>query len=399
MLPYLTAGIPGIGGTIKDSNEDFIVEEIPAYAPCGSGTHLYLTIEKHGITTPEAIRRIARQIGANEKDVGYAGLKDAAGITRQTFSLEHIDPTAVEGLELDKLKVLAVSRHTNKLKLGHLKGNRFTVVVRGISDQSPENTQQVLDILRQRGVPNYFGFQRYGSQGTSHLIGEAMLRREWKLAVDRLIGTLEAVRDDQWRRAIETYHRGDMTEAAALMPRHCRTEAEVLRKLASRPGEWEKAFSLINIRLRKLYLSAFQSYLFDRVVEQRIDMLDVTAQGDLAWKHINGACFLVEDAEAEAPRAASFEISPSGPMFGAKMTWPEGNQHDLERHILAISGIRPEQFDLGNGLRLDGERRPLRVPLSEPSFSINDSNLTISFALPRGSYATSVLREIMKNGL
>ncbi len=396
MFPCLTAHIPGTGGTIKESAEDFLVEEIPAYLPCGSGTHAYLVIEKRGITTPEAIRRIARQIGVNEKDVGYAGLKDAVGVTRQTISIEHIDLAMAEGLELDRVKVLAVGRHTNKLKLGHLKGNHFTVTVRGISEQSSTIVPQVLEILRHRGVPNYFGYQRYGSQGSSHLIGEAMLKRDWKLAVDRLIGLPEAVRDDQWRRAIEAYHRGTMAESAALMPRHCRTEAEVLRTLAARPAEWEKAFSMINIRLRKLYLSAFQSFLFDRVVEKRIDTLDQIRHGDLAWKHTNGACFLVEDADTEAPRAAGFDISPSGPIFGAKMTWPGGIQRQLEESILAETGITAEQFDLGNGLKLDGERRPLRIPITDVAWSIDADNVHLSFTLPKGSYATSVIREVTK---
>ena len=397
MLPFLTADIPGCGGSIKQTAVDFIVEEIPAYPPCGSGTHLYLTIEKQGIATLEAIRRIARHLNIAERDVGYAGLKDAVGVTRQTISVEHVDQSLVDGFELDKLRVVNVSRHTNKLKLGHLKGNRFTLRVRNIRPDAEASVAQTLEILQQRGVPNYFGFQRYGAQGTSHLIGEAMLRRDWKLAVDRLIGSPEAVNDEQWRSAIQAYHDGDPARAAELMPRHCRTEAEVLRRLAARPGEWERAFSSINIRLRKLYLSAFQSSLFDRALAARISGVDSVQTGDLAWKHVNGACFLVEDAAAEASRAACFEISPSGPLFGTKMKLPAGQTLEQEEELLASSGLKLADFDLGGGLRMEGERRPLRVPLEGVWQRIEDDSLLIGFCLPKGSYATAVLREIMKN--
>ena len=133
MHPYLTADIPGCGGTIKESPEDFRVEEIPSYLPCGSGEHCYLTIEKNGITTLEAIRRIAQNLKIQERDIGYAGMKDAVGITRQTISIQWITPEKALALDLDGVKVVSAERHSNKLKLGHLKGNRFRIVIRGVS--------------------------------------------------------------------------------------------------------------------------------------------------------------------------------------------------------------------------------------------------------------------------
>jgi tRNA pseudouridine13 synthase len=180
------------------------------------------------------------------------------------------------------------------------------------------------------------------------------------------------------------------------MPGHCRSEHDVLQRLASRPDAWEKAFSAVHPRLRKLYLSACQSYLFDRVVELRLGEIDRVMSGDLAWKHVNGACFLVEDVAAEGPRAAQLEISATGPMFGCKMKSPGGAPLELEQRILTEAGIQAEQFDLGGGLRMEGERRPLRVPLGEPAFRVEADSIWLEFTLPRGSYATSVLREITK---
>lgn len=394
--PFLTAALPGTGGTIKESCDDFRVEEIPSYLPCGSGDHVYLTVEKRGITTLEAIRRIARHLNVPERDIGYAGMKDAVGITSQTLSIEHIKTETVAGLELDGLKAVSVARHTNKLKLGHLKGNRFRIVVRDMAANAREIVPAVLEILEQRGVPNYFGYQRYGAQGNSHLIGAAMVRRDWRGAIDRLMGEPSALRDEQWRAGIEAYRRGDLAQALELFPRHCRSEREVLQRLAARPDGFERAFGAIHPRLKKLYLSALQSWFFDQVVERRITEIDAILPGDLAWKHVNGACFLVEDAEVESERARAFEISATGPLFGCKMKQPAGKPLEIEQHLLDNEQIRPADFDLGGGLKMEGERRPLRVPLEAPSFHIEGDRLELEFSLVKGSYATSLIREITK---
>ncbi|ABK99314.1 tRNA pseudouridine(13) synthase TruD [Pelobacter propionicus] len=394
---YLTAHLPGCGGVIKQSPDDFIVTEIPAYEPCGSGEHLYLTIEKRGLTTLEAIRLIARSLSLPEREIGYAGMKDSVGVTRQTISVPRIRPEEVAGLSLKGVQLISALRHTNKLKLGHLKGNRFNLVVRSVNEGALAAASAILKVLVERGVPNRFGYQRYGVQGNSHLIGAAMLRGDWKGAVDLLMGDPQLLRDDQWRSAIQAYQRGDVAEALRLLPRHCDCERSVLQRLVSRPGAWEKAFGAVHPRLRKLYLSAYQSSLFDRVVEERLDRIDRVMEGDLAWKHVNGACFLVEDQEQEQPRAERFEISPSGPMFGTKMMQPQGEPRNMEERILAEEGLTLDSFGAQSGVAMEGQRRALRVPLGNPSCSQEGSSLCLEFFLPKGSYATSVLREITKN--
>lgn len=395
--PYLTSAIPGCGGTIKETPDDFLVEEIPSYSPCGSGEHCYLTIEKHGITTLEAIRRIAKSLKVPERDIGYAGMKDAVGVTRQTISIQRVSPEKACSLVLDGVSVVAASRHTNKLKLGHLKGNRFRIAVRGVSDDAAQNVPAILELLQRRGVPNYFGPQRYGAQGNSHLIGAAILRGDWQGAADHLIGQPDALRDEQWRAAIVAYQQGDLARALQLFPRHCRSERDLLQRLENRPGAYEKAFSAIHPRLKKLYLSACQSFLFDQVVALRIQIIDELLTGDLACKHVNGACFLVENADVEMERARSFEISASGPLFGCRMKQPENGPLEMERVVLENARIRLDDFNLPGGLRMEGERRPLRVPLGQPSWRLEDNCLRLEFFLPKGSYATSVVREITKN--
>jgi tRNA pseudouridine13 synthase len=396
MHPHLTNRIPGIGGTIKNSPDDFFVEEIPSYPPCGSGEHCYLTVEKRGITTLEAIRRIASTLKFPERDVGYAGLKDAVGVTRQTISVQRITPGKAMGMEIEGVRVVSAALHTNKLKLGHLKGNLFRITVRSVAEKSETVIRSILEILQKRGVPNYFGLQRYGVQRNSHLIGAAMLKRDWRETVDALIGHPDLLRDDEWSAAVVAYRQGDLYKSLQLFPYHCRSERELLQRLCIRPGGYERAFAAVHPRLKKLYLSAVQSFLFDQVVARRIEHIDGLMAGDLACKHVNGACFLVEDAETEKGRAASFEISASGPMFGCRMKQPEGKPLEIEREILATLQIGLDDFDLPGGLRMEGERRPLRVPLESPSFRLDGDSLRLEFALPKGSYATSMLREIMK---
>jgi tRNA pseudouridine13 synthase len=394
---YLTEDLPGTGGVIKESAEDFLVAEIPLYHPCGEGEHTYAEIEKTGITTLEAIRRIARSLGVQERDMGYAGMKDAGGVTRQTVSIPRVDPDKVLNANVPGVKFLSAVRHGNKLKLGHLAGNRFRIRVCNPAENALESASAILDVLVKRGVPNYFGLQRYGAQGNYPRVGRALLLGDWKGAVDAIIGSSQAVQDERWKAAIEAYRLGDIEASIAAMPVYCRTEKDILLRLEKRPGAFDKALHAVNPRLRKLYLSAYQSSLFDVLLEERLDVFDKVMEGDIAFKHANGACFLVLDAMSEAPRAESFEISPTGPMFGCKMKLPEGLPMQLEERVLREEGLELKRFDLSGGLCMEGERRPLRVPLGDPLLEMETEALVLEFSLPRGSYATSVLREIMKS--
>ncbi len=397
MSRYLTAEIPGTGGLFKECDEDFLVTEIPAYLPCGEGEHLYLEIEKRGITTPEALKRISRALGIQERDIGYAGMKDSKGITRQTISLPRIRPELALGLDIQGIRPLNAAFHRNKLKIGHLRGNRFRIRIRDVAEGAFDSATETLCILKERGIPNFFGAQRYGVQRNSHLIGAALLRRDFRGAVDALMGDPAGITDQRWREAVERYQQGEYEEAVRLFPGFCRTEREVTQRLVQRPDAFEQAFRAVNPRLQKLYLSALQSWLFDTLLEDRLPTFDILEEGDLAYRHDNGACFLVTDLLAEAPRAARQEISPSGPLFGCKMTLPGAVVREREDALLAGEGLTPEQFNLPGGLRMEGERRPLRILLGEPELTQDANDLILSFTLPKGSYATTVLAEVMKS--
>jgi tRNA pseudouridine13 synthase len=253
-------------------------------------------------------------------------------------------------------------------------------------------------VLGRRGVPNYFGAQRFGSRGDSDLVGAELVRGSAAGALAELLGRPRE--DDADRRARELYASGDISGALAVWPRRDHHARKALSMLAGGAPP-ERALGAWPKRLRFLFVSACQSRLFNAVLAERLGELDTLLDGDLAYLHRNGACFRVEDARREAPRAAAFEISPSGPMFGYKVPLAAGRPGEIERATLAASGLEPEGFRSRLALKARGERRALRVPLGDATASLAEEDgervLRLGFELPAGSFATALLREVTKN--
>lgn len=339
--------VPPIPGRYKVAPEDFVVEELPAYVPSGAGEHLWLWVEKRGVATMDLVPRLARCLDIHPREVGYAGLKDAKAITRQWLSVPSSceprlgDFDAIQALLREgplqhaaecEVSLVERTRHTNKLKLGHLRGNRFRIVLRDSSVERLDDARALLADLAARGVPNGFGEQRFGNRG------------------------------------------GNLAKGLAIL-----TEG----RLPKMPK-----------RVLRLVLSSVQSEVFNRVLAARLATIDRLENGDVAFLHRNGACFEVVEAAAEQSRCASFELSPSGPLPGPKTLRAQGAQGELEAAALAELGLAAESFDLPQKLT-EGARRPLRVPLWDPEVSVEGEDLVLAFGLPRGAYATSVLREIL----
>lgn len=402
-LPFLTADIPAIPAAIKRRYEDFCVEEIPAYEPCGHGDHIFFTIEKRGLATMRAVNDIARALDVPSRDIGLAGLKDARAVTTQMLSIEHIDPEKIRALEIPRIRVTNISRHTNKLKIGHLRGNRFRIRLRDISLERIPDIRAICDTLLSRGVPNYFGRQRFGSRGDTWRIGRAVLQDDKKEVVDLILGRPGPHDSGEVLRARELYESGDFNAAAKAWPYGFRDNVRMCRELARTGGKHQRAFHAIDHRLKKFYVNAFQSYLFNLVLARRIGQIDRILTGDLAYKHENGAVFRVESAETEAPRAAAFEISATGPIFGFKMTEPTGEPADIEADILRTEHVRTDDFRTLARMKIHGARRPLRFrPEGLEIDQGRDENgdfVELRFALPAGCYATLILGEICKEKL
>lgn len=326
-LPPLSAALPGSGGVIRTTPEDFMVEELPLYLPEGGGSHAYAFVEKRELTTRDLVLTLIRQ-GLKENEIGVAGLKDKHAVTKQWLSVPNRRADALEALaELPGVQVLGRSRHRNKLGIGHLRGNRFTIRVRG---GDPARAEAVLDVLQAQGVPNYFGPQRFGRFGTNALDGLKLIRGEH----------------------VAGGH-----------------------------------------RLKRFFLSALQSLLFNHMLATRLQrgLFGGVVTGDWAKKRDTGGVFMVEDAPAETPRARSGDISATLPLYGKKVRVSSLEAGVLEHETLAYFGLTWADFTARKG-----SRRPSRIFLEDVSLAPEPDGFTLALTLQKGSFATSVLREVTK---
>jgi tRNA pseudouridine13 synthase len=325
----------------RTTPEDFVVEELPLYAPTGEGDHTFVFIEKRLRNTEEVARALAHAAGVSPRDVGYAGRKDRVALTRQWFSVPGFAPEQALAFALAGVRVLEASRHPHKLRTGQLRGNRFEIVVREVDDATVEKAVERLAAGARRGVSNRFGEQRFGRDGDNAAAGLAVLREA----------------------------------ASGTRPRRGR-------------GPDKRAL--------RFAVSALQSAVFNEALLRRQAPLDGLELGDVAVVHASGGAFLVEDLAAESPRAARGEVSATGPIFGTKTLAPAGAPARREREALAAAGIDPDApLPAIPGLRLRGSRRAVRMLPTQASATREGDALRLCFTLPAGSYATVLLAELL----
>jgi len=387
---------------IKQRPEDFVVDEIPLYAASGTGTHLYFKVRKRGIPTPAAVQRIARHMGVNQDDIGYAGLKDAQAVTTQWMSLEHVSEERLREFSDAQMEILEVARHGNKIKTGHLAGNRFSICIRNADDSAPGRAQAILDLLTRRGVPNYYGVQRFGARSDGSELGQALVAGDDELFLSLYVGRPRDEDPPDCRDARAAYDAGEPAKAIDLWPRHCGSERRTLAAFLRKRNP-HHAVAAMDKRMKRLFVSAFQSRMFNEILAARIDTLDQVLPGDLAQKTDTGGIFLVEDLAVDQPRAEAFAISPTGPLFGHKIRLAQGEPGRIEQEVADRYGITPEGLRRVDQLKIPGTRRALRFPLKDGSLDSGTDEagpyLRLCFTLPSGCYATVVLDEVMKGAL
>ena len=335
-LPYTTKDLPGIGGKIRQQPNHFIVEEIPTYEPQGIGNHLYVNITKKNLTTREVQLRLADLFEIKPEEVGKAGLKDKYAITTQTFSVlfnDRASPEEIIPIIEDNIPVTVnwAKYHNNKIRAGHLQGNRFTILITEVEGSS-EEAKSIADKINDIGLPNFYGVQRTGKEGENVYQGWLILKKKKRLG-------------NRW--------------------------------------------------LRKYLLSSYQSYLCNQYLVKRIEkgLFTKILPGDIAKKHETGGLFWVEDSELDQQRFDSKEISFTAPMFGYKMSKPKDESLALEEEILAEMGLDVQEF---REQRVKGTRRIGRV-LPQVTVSDHEDGVQLEFSLPKGGFATTLLREFMKN--
>jgi tRNA pseudouridine13 synthase len=406
---YLTSDLPGTGGLLKERPEDFLVDELTAYPPSGKGEHIYLTLQKRGLSTLEMVGILARHFGVPPGAIGYAGLKDKNAVTRQAVTV-HVPGRKVSDfprLEHPKIEVLGAAMHANKLRTGHLLGNRFSIRIRGVHPANVLNARAVLERLAREGVPNRVGEQRFGLLGNNDRVGRALIMGEFDAAARELLGPC-AEKPQYNVQARRLFMEGRFAEAGRFFPPGARTELEVLHSLAKGLSPKE-AFLRLDERVIRFYVSAFQSAVFNSVLNERLrtGTLAKLLPGDIACKHANGAMFAVDESTAKdsamLDRLKCLEISPSGPMWGVEMMRAAGTTDEAEVGMLEHHGVplnRLLALDPRNRTTPRGQRRPLRVPLRAPEVESgvdeHGAFIRCAFELPAGAFATEVLREVMK---
>jgi len=334
--PLLTPDLPGVGGRIRVRPEDFEVEEVASYLPSGEGEHLYLWIEKREVAPEYFARTIAQRLHVPVGAVGMAGLKDRHAITRQWVSVPITAEPRLNHIDGDGIRLLKHDRHINKLKPGHLRGNRFIIRIRGADAKKAEALATIIERIRTVGLPNYYGPQRFGRDGSTLDLGFRCLA-----------GT-------QSRRI--------------------------------RPFQY------------KFSLSAVQSLLFNDYLGRRLTdgLMRTVLPGDVMSKRDTGGLFVVTDVAAEQARFDAGETVMCGPMFGKRTFAADGLAAEREAAVLAANNITIQAFD-GFGKLMSGTRRHNLIFLTDLTTKWDAEGLLLSFTLPAGCYATVLLREVMKS--
>lgn len=402
---WLTGDFAGIGGIIRQRPEDFVVEEIPLAPPAGQGEHFLLFVQKVNLTTEQVARVLCEHFGVPRDAIGFAGQKDRVAVTRQCFSV-HAPGRRLEDfgmLEHDRIGVLWADRHDRKLRRGDLVGNRFVIRVRQVDPATAPRAARCLRVLERVGVPNRFGIQRFGVRHRNHLVGREIFRGQARAAVEAM---LAPGGPDPHAEAWNHFARGEYRQAAATLPGSFRVERLVLSELA-RGKSPEQALVRVPLSDQGFYLSAFQSAVFNLVLERRLasGTFAQALPGDVLTREDGSEPTLLSEQPDPAllERFSAFEWAPSGPLWGVRMPRAGGLVAPVELEALGAFGLSPEDLepaDRAGIMMAGGARRALRVRLRAPDveggLDEHGAYVRCAFELPRGAFATEVLREIMK---
>jgi tRNA pseudouridine13 synthase len=428
---------PGIGGVLKEEPEFFTVYEVPSLpeiieigenggqfmeTPDISNTHLIIRVKKRNWDTINFARHIARRLGISQKRIGYAGTKDKRAVTVQYYSIKNVNRSSVESISIRDSEISVVGYSRRGLSLGDLMGNYFKIRVVDLSERDERRIGKILEELRERGIPNYFGTQRFGSiRYITHIVGLYILKRDYESAFWTYVAypfeyeneAVRKIREDLWDSR-------DPKVGLKELPKYLRYERNLLQKLIEKGSE-EKALLTLPKNLKMMFVHAYQSYIFNRLISQRIrdfeglkeieksDIVDFVKVGvanlDFAegvrfyqplgepviagehWKRVN---YLRQEKIAL--------LSLPLPGYGIdipKESWSSRIFGLLEEDGISLGDFKHEYPEFSSS----GEFRMADMPVELDGFRYHfcsDNSVLFEFFLPRGCYATSLLREFMK---
>ncbi len=427
-LEWYITDTEGIGGKLRQQLDDFIVNEILLDGTVleastlqaldhkiRPGSWYWIVVEKRKIDTITVAYKIAKALDIDIDQVSYGGLKDTVALTVQIFSVSsNVDISKINSICNDRVKILKIIRADHQFTTQDIWGNRFIITIREVEKPSIEIINECLRQIESRGLPNYYGYQRFGlKRPNTHIIGKLLIMRRFEEAINEMIGTPWVEEDERIQKAREYFLQGNYSKALEYWPRSLKfmPERTIIEHLAKNPRDYVGALRKLPKNLLRLYVEAYQSYLFNKLLSRRIEKgysIVFAEVGDhvalldhykLPTKHIIfvNSESIKEKVNELIKRGRACLVLPV-PGYGIKLL--SGVTHDLLREILTEERIDLNMFKCDPLLEAGsaGTFRPASVMPQVDSLNVNEVEkiVKITFKLPRGSYATVFLRELMK---
>lgn len=390
----------GIGGSIKNSAEDFIVKEITKEGLVlepnkeynlgkESGKFAVFVLQKRNWNTQEALIAIAKRLGRGKKSIGYAGMKDRIATTVQLASIYGVGAEQLRQIRIKDISINGAWSSKEGIKMGDLLGNSFSVKIKG-SSKEKEKIERILDELNNQ-FPNYFDRQRFGIRGNNHIIGMHIIKGEFEEAVFEYLTSSSNERNEaavEARRRL--YEERDFKKALEYFPKYLKNERSVIDYMA-RYNNYANALRKLPRGLSLLFVHAVEDYIFNLALEERIKANDLELNKDELSCRANSYGFPnIED------RAIGLE--GSFPVFA--LVGYESKDEEIsgyEKEVMDKLGISKEDFHIKSmpELSMKGSYRVCFAPFRDFSYYIEDE-LSMNFSLPAGSYATVLIREFTK---
>ncbi|MFW5965272.1 MAG: tRNA pseudouridine(13) synthase TruD [Halodesulfurarchaeum sp.] len=415
-IEYYLSETDGVGGRLRDRPEDFRVREIedfgtePIDASADAYPWLVLRVTLTSRDTNDFARELANRLSISRERVDWAGTKDKRAITTQLFTVRGIDPNGLPTVEGATIEV--VGRAGRGLYFGDLLGNDFEIVVR--EPEAPERAGTITRELADRfggrpGVPNAFGHQRFGSyRAITHEVGFAILREDWEAAVFSYLGSPSPHEPEDSRRAREFVEKTrDWTAALDQFPNRLRYERTMLHALAA-GADFREAIETFPENLKRLFVNAAQSAIFNTILSRRLEAsvpFHEPVAGDVVAFAAENAAELPLSDQDRTQRVTAKRVSVmarhaerdrafvTAPLLGTETEFASGEPGEIERDVADEYDLDRAAFDLPEPFGSTGTRRAILLRVDP---AISQDPLTFEFSLPKGSYATALLREYLK---
>ena len=424
----------GIGGRIRQFPEDFVVEEVlvdgtkaeirtaEIEPPTGKGRYLVCLLVKRDWDTLLAIGEVAKRLGISRERIQIAGMKDARALTAQHVTISRITPEQVSQVKIKDVALHPLYYSSRKISSKLLLGNQFRILIRAIPHTSDVIKHRIGNVQSELsnvgGLPNFFGHQRFGTiRPITHLVGRFFVQEDFEKAALTFLAEPSPHEHPESREARQRLHdTGDFKEALRVFPRFLRYERMMLNHLAKRSGDFLGAFRRLPLKLRRLFVQAYQSFLFNKFLSQRIRRnipLNTAQAGDYVIKldshGLPTASFTqpaTQSLQSVQNAIDENEMRIAIPLIGFEQISSGGVQGEIEREILETKNLTPKDFKVSSmpEISAPGGLRTVLTPvinlsieeLSDDSANPSKRALKLGFTLYRGSYATVLLREFMK---